>query len=529
MKRILTRSRSILIVSLIFFLFLMLANTETNADLKTPDLFNDFDVNDLSGCSCHNGGSPIVLKGNGTIDVALPSFVEPGNPFSVNLTVRGFTEAADDNITIGFRYYDADNNMVIPNENKSIHQEDYPLNSTGYSVSVLTLSGFLAPGDLGNYSLEATAIRVSSDIKTFYYLKANATLVVSGAPDTTPPQINFVKYNNKTLQNGTTLSERVIFEVNATDDVALKRVRISYNELERDMEYDNQSSTYKYTLDTYLLKNGPLTIIFNAVDSSDNTVNVTYNTVVKNEGIKGDINSYKLFSSEIIIGDGVVDSFWENVEKFDVIEYSSTSSAGYIKSLHDDYYIYFLIGYSTDKIDWIAIEFEYSNATSDEHMVEGNDGFAIGTGQKGAEYFGDIYYVGDKDHPEVDTRNDYSYEIIQEQGSDFVIIELKRPLNTNDLAGHDIVFEEGKIYNVRFASSKPAYHKDGERQTYTLALTTIGPQGVSAPNSTETSTTSKPIEEIKLENQINFVLLNGFGLLLNAILIVMIIIFYRKK
>ncbi|MFW9930155.1 MAG: hypothetical protein ACFFD1_12240 [Candidatus Thorarchaeota archaeon] len=538
MKKFSTTYIAIILIFSVVISSLLFLNMDVGANLKHPDEFENFDPTALTSgsasCSCHdNPINPIVNIGTGIIEIGIPTEIPGASSFAVNLSVKGFVEAADDpeGITVGLRTADKNNSLFIDGTQVVFYKENEVLDSTGNTTTVLILpNNATAPAVEGNYTLEATAVYWNTTNDDFYYIKSQKTIKITAPLDSGPPVINAVKIGTETLTNNTkTFSGNVNLAINVTDDVSVKNVSVALNDGTPTLAtYNSTSTLYDYAMNTYLLPNGPVNIKIIAFDGVGNMVTKTYTETVQNTGVKGDITAYKMDSTQVFIGNGKIDDYWNQItDKFVVEEFGGTDVQGYIKAAHDANNLYLLIAYS-DELSWIAMEL---NATQ-ENMENGHDGWVIGnsTNTPDLQYFGDVYFTGDNVHPTQDKSNDVSYEIIQPAGSKLVYVEFKRPLITGDTAGYDIELVEGNIYNIKFASSKPAFHKSGVREVHTLAISQAFPQSGQTTNTTTTTTTTQRTpEQIRTDNINNFVLLATLGVGLNLLLIAFILVSQRRK
>jgi hypothetical protein len=516
----------------LFFISMLAMNLRIVAkfDSKSAASFEQFnpfafDADSCGTSSCHGSG-PTYIYGPGSIVFYAPTQVNPGETFSVNLFIVNFIGVAGNDTSLGLKS-DLGDNLQFFSGTRVI--TSHSLDSNGNSTANATLSNLVAPVTTGNYTLVALAIAWVASSSTFHYINATRTIEVSGQniADTTAPQINFVHANGTILTNGTILSEIVPMSVNITEEnPSVVEITLA-NQPKIQMTFNNVSLNYEYNLSTFTVANGATLLIVNASDISGNFNFTAYNVTIQNTGIKGDITSYKMYKTQVIIGDQKISTFWDDIEPFQIPEYSKESIYGFAKSAHDNYYIYFLLAFHKSA-GWIAIEF---NATEGhgESMIDGHDGWAFGTGEENRVYEGDLYYVGKESHPIADDRNDISYEKIVPETGDLIYIELKRPLITNDPDGKDLSFEEGKFYKMKFASNiLPTYHKSGSRAVYSLALSQMVPVS-DATQPTTPTTGSKSLEQIKNENITNLFLLAGSAAGLNVILLGTIFVVARMN
>jgi hypothetical protein len=511
---------------LILILSLLLANVNVKGSTNFSSSFDDFDINNFATNGCTVGGchvtSPTSIYGSGSIIIITPAIVEAGVEFTANISISGFTEAASQDIAVGFRSVDG-NNSVLGSFNDRVN-ETAILNGSGNLDVLFDLS---IPTE-GNYNLTALAVWADlGDDKRFYYLYSNTSITITPSADSEAPIIRSVLLDDIQASNSSAdLSETVSIKVNATDNGDIKEVsaKIDGTPLS-ELTLNIVSYLYEYSFNTYALQNGPIILEIYAEDTVGNNATVAYSLTITNTAVMGDITSYKMVKSEIVIGDGVIDDYWENIQdKFIIEELSTISEKGWVKSTHDDYYLYMLVAYANEKITWIAFELD----ASVENMADNNDGWIFGEGE--ISYYGDAYYLGDAEHPAVDNRNDISYEMFLSEEEKFNYIEFKRPLVTNDVDGNDIDLKEGNLYNIKIASNgKATYHKDTDKLVYTLAISQAFPAGNTDTTTTTIPTETKTPAELKDDRIINFFILSGLGVSLNLILIGTIFIFLRRK
>jgi hypothetical protein len=84
----------------------------------------------------------------------------------------------------------------------------------------------------------------------------------------------------------------------------------------------------------------------------------------------------------------------------------------------------------------------------------------------------DLSFIG-ADYPTGDLQNDLQYEYIVTD--DLVQIEVVRPFNTGDTMGQDIIFENGTIAYLMFASKDDHYE---DRTIYYLSIQVSKTQGI---------------------------------------------------
>ncbi|HKZ41010.1 MAG TPA: hypothetical protein VJ044_08610, partial [Candidatus Hodarchaeales archaeon] len=182
-----------------------------------------------------------------------------------------------------------------------------------------------------------------------------------------------------------------------------------------------------------------------------------------------DIVTYKVTQKTPKLSDGSLDELWETIPLYYVSEFGS---GGYIKSIHNGYYIYSLLAYEKS-MNWISIEFD-ALLGQENHMLRGNDAWSFGQGLQ-TNYVGDGYFVGASGEPLADARNDIFFETFADDTLAYV--ELVRLLDTQDSVGKDIVFNTATIFNIQFASN--IAHVTSHK-IHTWSLSTKGPTNATA-------------------------------------------------
>lgn len=162
----------------------------------------------------------------------------------------------------------------------------------------------------------------------------------------------------------------------------------------------------------------------------------------------------------VIIGDNQLSEIWENAAEN---EASSFGVTGKIASIHDANFVYFLITQDAN-LKWIALQFDSDNSSDPDNfvdddmepMAEGDDIWIFGETSE-------INVVGDgrasgQSIPYItqDAQNDLYWERIQINDSDGTplsyIWEVKRALNTGDVSGGDVVFQDLASVSLVLAS-----------------------------------------------------------------------------
>jgi hypothetical protein len=254
--------------------------------------------------------------------------------------------------------------------------------------------------------------------------------------------------------------------------------------------------------------------------------NLSTQTVEGTQQQTDDITAYTVDSQSIVIGDQQVSSVWSSDPQFDVSEYKESTTQGYVKALHDSYYIYFLFAFPSD-LKWVAMELD---ANSENCMQAGHDGWVFGTGTSSdLNYYGDVSFVGTNSHPVQDQRNDLTFEKVTDSASGLSFIEVRRALDTSDTAGKDLVFVDDSTFTVKFASSLPTAHTSGTRVVHTLGLTSEA-LNVTATNTIPSqTTTTRPIGEVKADHLDSILIWGSIGFFFNLILVNLLIFYGRRS
>ena len=147
---------------------------------------------------------------------------------------------------------------------------------------------------------------------------------------------------------------------------------------------------------------------------------------------------------DLNLNNGQTEEFWSNITIYqNVPEFGSGS---YVKFANNGTHLFSLFVSSRENL-WISIEFE---PEPEECMTNLNDGWIIYIDQATNRTTNrDIKFVGTV-KPEVDTQKDLLVESIFTE--DQVFTEIIRPFNTSDNECNDIVFNNGSLNMIQFAS-----------------------------------------------------------------------------
>ena len=172
---------------------------------------------------------------------------------------------------------------------------------------------------------------------------------------------------------------------------------------------------------------------------------------------------------------------------------------------------------------WIAAELNTQPGT--ECMDAGSDGWIFGNNTaSNIPWVGDVHFTG-QTMPTQDVQNDVSFERIVDKSTGVTFIEMKRALDTGDIAGQDVTFKLDTTYYIRFASN--VAHKQGERTIYSLAISSNVVQASSTQSTTTTS--SIPIGVVK-GNHLNDILVWGsVAFFFNLILVNLLMVYHRRS
>jgi len=149
------------------------------------------------------------------------------------------------------------------------------------------------------------------------------------------------------------------------------------------------------------------------------------------------------------LSNGQIESFWSLVETYqNVSEISDETYTNYVKFANNGTHLFTLIT-SLNTIEWISIEFEPNPS---QCMTNLNDGwtFYIDAGSSTVDAV-DVNFVGTV-IPSNDNRNDLVIESFF--SGNLVQIEVVRPFNTQDTDGYDIVYSNGSMNTMQFATNE---------------------------------------------------------------------------
>ena len=241
-----------------------------------------------------------------------------------------------------------------------------------------------------------------------------------------------------------------------------------------------------------------------------------------NTGTSGNLTIYNINDPGIVIGDQAVSDIWSQAPKVQVQAFSGNNPDGYVQFLHDSKYVYALFAYDTQAVTWVGVEF---NATTSSPMADGHDGWIFGSSSKANTYYGDVYFIGEV-APVPDVQQDVSFEKIVDSATGLTYIEIMRAMNTNDTAGHDVVFTPSLSLNVRFASSK--LHKTlNPNDLFSLDFTATSLPIQTQKTTTTTSTT--PLAVLQAQHLQDILIWGSVGFFFNIILINLLIIYHRRS
>jgi len=179
--------------------------------------------------------------------------------------------------------------------------------------------------------------------------------------------------------------------------------------------------------------------------------------------------------SQLNLTDGQIESEWESVYTYQNI--SEFKDGGYVKFANNETHLFSLFVSSVD-LGWISVEFEPDPSVCMKNL---NDGWTFYINQETSEVTAkDVKFLGTV-IPSDDNKNDLTFEsvVIENQ----VFIEAIRPFNTQDTEGYDIVFENGSINIMQFAS-KGSHIK---KHTFYYLLVRTDPVGGENNNNSNTT------------------------------------------
>ncbi len=149
--------------------------------------------------------------------------------------------------------------------------------------------------------------------------------------------------------------------------------------------------------------------------------------------------------SDLSLVDGQIADFWINVTSYQNI--SEFGEGGYVKFANNETHLYSLLVFPSDS-DWVSVEFQ---PEPDACMTNLNDGWSLYvTENPDTVEAKDIKFVGVV-MPDDDAQKDITIESVFEGSMTYV--ELVRPFDTGDTDGYDIVYTNGSLNMMQFASA----------------------------------------------------------------------------
>ncbi|MFX0171443.1 MAG: hypothetical protein ACFE9L_05940 [Candidatus Hodarchaeota archaeon] len=203
------------------------------------------------------------------------------------------------------------------------------------------------------------------------------------------------------------------------------------------------------------------------------------------------------------LNDGQIDPFWSSVESYQNV--SEYGSEGYVKFANNETHLYALL-VSSASSEWISIEFD---ADTSACMMNQHDGWAIYIDENAKTVEAkDVFFVGTR-MPSEDNHNDLLAEGIFT--SDLVEIEVVRLLDTTsiDSTGYDIVYQNGSIIMVQFASKSDHF---GSHTFYYILTSFSTLQAGNVPGNVPVPTVIN-YDQLKLQ-VLSLTMLSGFGFII---------------
>lgn len=260
----------------------------------------------------------------------------------------------------------------------------------------------------------------------------------------------------------------------------------------------------------------------NSNSGSNNTIT---NQKISQTKSTADITALNDNNTGIVIGENVLSPVWSHVNKTYPTAWSDGTTNGYIQVLHDGYYLYAVVAFPTDA-HWAGIEW---NANTKTPMETGHDGWVFGSSGN-TNFTGDYHFNGEA-MPIADQQNDVSYNQIS-NANNMLIYEVKRPLDTHDLAGDDVVFNDSTVMNVRFASGfgSKTHTAQPLTQIYSFAVVAQNLKiASSTATTTTTSTTSTPVAVVRAKALNTILVWGSITLFFNIIVINLLVIYHRRS
>ncbi|MHA1991762.1 MAG: hypothetical protein ACW981_14715 [Candidatus Hodarchaeales archaeon] len=497
----------VIFLSALFYFNGISLNTPSEGSPLLDSRFNEWREDNTSianTCNACHGDPSGNFPGSGTLTVFANNQATTSLTFDVDVTITGFTEAQGNDVTIGFIDVYENNSFFLDGGN-DIHNSDVAVDPSGDLVVQNETVQLIAPSSPGNYSLKVHAIYTDTATDDyFWYINKTFDIEVVQPVDSDPPVIENVWMNGTTLTNNTKVGGEFLLRVNVTDP-NLASVKYSLNGSDfEDLNQEGTTTIYNKTIDVSKLNNGSLSLFINAKDAVNNQANMTFNLLVENFGVSADIISYST-DKLISISDGVVDEIWDDfqAEKLFVSEFGS---GGFILTAQNGFYIFALIVYESSNT-WVSIEFDALPDT-DNHMLDGHDGWTFGLGATQRQYVGDGYFIGGSGEPEDDFRDDILFETFEDESMTYV--EMIRPFDTSDPDGHDVVFNSTAILDVQFASSSS--HIGTGHNIYSWTISELTPSGGTVEPPPDDTGSSNPGELSDIVFVFSFTLVLATGL-----------------
>lgn len=205
-------------------------------------------------------------------------------------------------------------------------------------------------------------------------------------------------------------------------------------------------------------------------------------------------------NTTLSLNDGQIDPFWSSVESYqDIAEFGSE---GYVKFANNETHLFALLVCSASS-EWVSIEFD---ADTSACMMNQHDGWAIYIDEDTETVEAkDVFFIGTR-IPDEDNHNDLLAESIFVD--DLVKIEVVRLLDTTsfDTTGYDIVYQNGSITMMQFASKNDHF---GTHTFYFILTTFSTTQGGIAPGDIPVPTVIN-YDQLKLQ-VLSLTMLSSFG------------------
>ena len=268
-------------------------------------------------------------------------------------------------------------------------------------------------------------------------------------------------------------------------------------------------------------------------NASINKVNYVDANVIQSYNATNTIvsSSSSLSIPKVTIGDGKISPLWNDITGTTILSYGN----GIIKSFFDQNNVYFLIVQKPD-VNWLAIQWDtlgigYNNIAP---MEKGDDMWIFGNTPHGE--YGDAFAVGQGILPKMDALNnatnnlEFERVLINDSNGNILNIdwEISRKLITNDIAGHDIQFNNTKAnYTLLFASSN--YHQDlskTTRSSFEFSNLTLGQTVVTSSTATNNNVV---LIDRYFYTQFELGLIIGIIMIVITLYLPMFLKIYRRK